>query len=369
MNNRLNRRTFLSQVSAAALVAGLSSFPFIASSQKAKDQKKLGIALVGLGYYSTQLLMPGLEQTQYARLAGLVTGTPEKAKKYGDQYNIPKQNIYNYENFDQIASNPAIDVVYIVLPNHLHKEFTIRAARAGKHVICEKPMALNAAECREMIDACQKAGVSLSIGYRLQYEPYTQRIMQMAKEKPYGEIHLVHASAGFRMGRPTAHWKAKSSHGGGAIMDMGPYPLQAARYSTGMEPVAVTAQMFNSDPKVFEGVDETTAFQLEFPNNLMASCLTTFAANVNFLHINAQKGEYGLKPFSGYNGLHGFLPNGQGFDFTEKHQQGNQMDQMCLAIMEKRPSLTPGEEGLRDMIIIDAIRESVRKGGARIALK
>ncbi|HLN71701.1 MAG TPA: Gfo/Idh/MocA family oxidoreductase [Prolixibacteraceae bacterium] len=369
MNNQINRRAFLSRVSAAAVVTGLSSFPFISAASQMTQQKKLGIALVGLGYYSVDLLMPALEQTQYVKLTGLVTGSPEKAEKYGKKYQIAKENIYNYENFDKITSNPAIDVVYIVLPNSLHKEFVIRAAKAGKHVICEKPMALNAAECREMIDACKKAGVSLSIGYRLHYEPYTQRIQQMAKEKPYGDINVVHASAGFRMGRPTEHWKAKSQYGGGAIMDMGPYPLQAARYSTGLEPIAVTAQMFNSDPSVFKGVDETTTFQLEFPNNIVASCLTSFAANVNFLTINAQKGEYGLKPFSGYGGIHGFLPNEQTFDFPEKHQQASQMDQMCLAIMEKRPSLTPGEEGLRDMVIIDAIRESVKKGGARIELK
>ena len=369
MNNQINRRAFLSRVSAAAVATGLSTVPFLSGAATIGQQKKLGIALVGLGYYSVDLLMPALEKTQYVKLTGLVTGTPEKAEKYGKKYQIPKENIYNYENFDQIASNPAIDVVYIVLPNNMHKEFTIRAAKAGKHVICEKPMALNAAECREMIDACKKAGVSLSIGYRLRYEPYTQRIEQMAREKTYGDISIVHASAGFRMNRPTDHWKVKSSYGGGAMMDMGPYSLQGARYATGQEPVAVTAQMFNSDPNVFQGVDETTTFQLEFPNNIVASCLTTFAANVNFLTVNAQKGEYGLKPFSGYSGIHGFLPQGQTFDFTEKHQQGNQMDQMCLAIMENRPSLTPGEEGLRDMIIIDAIRESVKKGGARIELK
>lgn len=369
MNNPINRRAFLSRMSAAAVVAGLSTVPLISVARQGSQQKKLGIALVGLGYYSVDLLMPALEQTQYVKLTGLVTGSVEKAEKYGKKYRIPKENIYNYENFDKIASNEAIDVVYIVLPNSMHKEFVIRAAKAGKQVICEKPMALNAAECREMIDACKKAGVSLSIGYRLHYEPYTQRIQQMGIEKPYGEIQMVHASAGFRMGRPTDHWKASSQLGGGAIMDMGPYPLQAARYSTGLEPVAVTAQMFNSDPNVFKGVDETTTFQLEFPNNIVANCLTSFAANVNFLTVNAQKGEYGLNPFSGYSGLHGFLPNGQSFDFPEKHQQASQLDQMCLSIMEKRPSLTPGEEGLRDMIIIDAIRESVKRGGARIQLK
>ena len=289
-------------------------------------------------------------------------------RQYGNQKSYQTNSTKNYQNFDDIATNPAIDVVYIVLPNSLHKEFVIRAAKAGKQVICEKPMALNATECREMISACKKAGVSLSIGYRLHYEPYTQKIMQMAKEKPFGEISIVHASAGFRMNRPTDHWKVKSIYGGGAIMDMGPYPLQAARYSTGLEPIAVTAQQFNSDPKVFVGVDETTTFQLEFPNNIVANCLTSFAANVNFLNINAQKGEYGLNPFSGYGGLHGYLPKGEKFEFPEMNQQARQMDEMCLAIMEKRPSKTPGEEGLRDMIIIDAMRESVRKGGTRILL-
>lgn len=368
MSNFLNRRNFLTQVSTAALATSLSTIPFITQARPVNQQKKLGIALIGLGYYSTGILMPALELAKNVKLVGLVTGTPAKAKQYGEKYNIPKENIYNYQNFDDIAKNPAIDVVYIVLPNSMHKEFVLRAAKAGKQVICEKPMALNAGECRDMINACKKANVSLSIGYRLHYEPYTQRIMQMARENPYGPISMVNASAGFRMNRPTDHWKVKSQYGGGAIMDMGPYPLQAARYSTGLEPIAVTAQQFNSDPKVFVGVDETTTFQLEFPNNIVANCLTTFAANVNYLTINATKGEYGLRPFSGYGGIHGFLPDGKTFDFPEMNQQTAQMDEMCLSIMEKRPSRTTGEEGLRDMIIIDAMRDSVRKGGARIVL-
>lgn len=366
MTHLLNRRRFLTQVSTVTLAAGLSTLPF---GMKASAQSKtLGIALVGLGNYSKGQLMPALEQTKNVKLVGLVTGSAEKAKQYGEKYSIPKENIYNYDNFDQIANNKAIDVVYIVLPNHLHKEFTIRAAKAGKHVICEKPMALNAAECREMIDACKKANVFLSIGYRLHYEPYTQRIMQMAKEKPYGNFYTVHASAGFRYGNPNHNWRTESQYGGGALMDMGPYPLQAARYSTGLEPIAVTAQMFNTRPDVFHGVDETTTFQLEFPNKIIASCSTTFASGIHFLTINAEKGEYGLRPFSGYGGIHGFLANGETFDYPQMNQQAAQMDAMCQAIMEKRPSATPGEEGLRDMIILDAIRESVKKGGTRIAL-
>ncbi len=367
MNNQ-SRRRFVKNISAATIAASAVSLPFISYGKTGTRQNKLGIALVGLGYYSTSLLAPGLQQTENCYLAGIVTGTPEKEKIWAEKYNIPQRNIYNYQNFDEIANNDDIDVVYVVLPNSMHKEYVIRAAKAGKDVICEKPMALNAAECRDMIKACENAGVSLSIGYRLRYEPYTMLIEKMAREKTYGKIRFVNTAAGFYMNRPTDNWKIKAEYGGGAIMDMGPYPLQAARYATGKEPVAVTAQKINLDPEHISEVDETTTFQLEFPDNTFAQCMTTFAGNVNFLKINAEKGEYGLEPFQSYGGLHGFLPGGETFDFTEPHQQARQMDEMCKAIMKGQPSKTPGEEGLRDMIIIDAIKESIEKGGKRIQL-
>ncbi|HYW96289.1 MAG TPA: Gfo/Idh/MocA family oxidoreductase, partial [Bacteroidales bacterium] len=151
-----NRRKFI-QLSAAGiagtlLLNGTKAFPVNLTGK----QKRLGIALVGLGYYSTDVLAPALQETSTAYLAGIVTGTPAKEKIWKDRYNIPEKNIYNYENFDEIVNNKDIDIVYVVLPNSMHKEFTIRAANAGKHVICEKPMALNAQECREMIAACKK---------------------------------------------------------------------------------------------------------------------------------------------------------------------------------------------------------------------
>ena len=165
MNN--SRRRFIRNISTAAILSGTAGLPLITTGKSFRTKGKLGIALVGLGYYSTDLLAPGLQKTENCYLAGIVTGTPEKEKIWSDKYGIPRKNIYNYGNFDDIAGNRDIDVVYVVLPNNMHREFTIRAARAGKHVICEKPMALNADECHEMISACKEAGVTLSIGYRL----------------------------------------------------------------------------------------------------------------------------------------------------------------------------------------------------------
>jgi glucose-fructose oxidoreductase len=362
-----SRRRFIRNISAAAIVSGTAGLPLITTGKPLRAKGKLGIALIGLGYYSTDLLAPGLQKTENCYLAGIVTGTPDKEKVWSDKFRIPRKNIYNYTNFDEIAGNRDIDVVYVVLPNNMHHEFTIRAARAGKHVICEKPMAMNADECREMIRACNKAGVTLSIGYRLRYEPYTREIEKYAAGQTFGNIHFVNTAAGFYMRRPTDHWKVKAAFGGGAMMDMGPYPLQAARYATGLEPVSVTAQQFNSQG--IDEVDETTTFQLEFPGGIIANCMTTFGGNVNFLKISAEKGEYGLEPFSGYSGLHGFLPRGEKFDFNEPHQQARQMDEMCRAIMDGRPSKTPGEEGLRDMVITDAIKKSIREGGRKITLQ
>src|SRR6478736_4662661 len=168
--------------------AGLlfSPNPLLACTRKKKD--KLGIALVGLGYYSTDLLAPALQQTKNCYLSGIVTGTPAKAEAWKKQYNIPDKNIYNYQTFDQLANNDDIDVVYVVMPPALHKEYVIRAANAGKHVWCEKPMAITAAECQAMIDACKSNKRSLAIGYRLHHEPNTQEYTKIVNQKLLGKV-------------------------------------------------------------------------------------------------------------------------------------------------------------------------------------
>jgi len=358
-----SRRAFIKKsglIAGTALAAGsgvsLLSAPFYKKSKK----DKLGIALVGLGYYSTDVLAPALSDCEHCYLAGIVTGTPAKEPVWMKKYGIPKKNVYNYENFDKIAKNDDIDIVYVVLPNSMHKEFTIRAAEAGKHVICEKPMALNAQECREMIAACEKARVSLSIGYRLHYEPYTQEVMRLGQEKVYGQVRMVTAGAGYRESRPD-HWKLKKSYGGGAMMDMGVYSLQAARYVLGEEPMSVTAQQFTYRPELFTEVDETTTFQLTFKSGAVANCHTSFGTGMNYLFANADKGWFELSPFSGYGGLKGRTKQGP-LDFPNINQQATQMNETALRIKDGRPMRVPGEEGLYDMVVVDAIKKAVAEG-------
>lgn len=322
-------------------------------------QKRVGVALVGLGYYSTDLLAPALQETRTAYLAGIVTGTPAKEEVWMEKFGIPRKNVYNYENFDRIADNPDIDIVYVVLPNSMHREYTIRAARAGKHVICEKPMALNAAECREMIAACRENNVQLSIGYRMQFEPHTQEIMRLGQEKVFGNVLQISCGAGFR-NRSTDHWKLRRSMGGGAMMDMGVYPLQAARYVTGEEPVKVSARSCATRPEIYHDVEEVMSFDLTFPSGAMASLVTGFHASFNYLKVFAEKGWFGLEPFSGYGGIKGRTSNGV-LDFPGINQQAAQMDEVAECILSGKPMRVPGEEGLRDMIVVDRIYECAAK--------
>ncbi len=323
-------------------------------------KKKAGLALIGLGNYSSRILAPALQETKNVYLAGIVTGTMDNEKKWMEEYNIPRKNVYNYDNFDEIASNRDIDIIYVVLPNSMHKEFTIRASNAGKHVFCEKPMALNAEECREMIKACRDNGVALSIGYRMQFEPYTREVMRLGQDKVFGNVLHITCGAAFRDTR-FDHWRWEKDMGGGAMMDMGVYPLQAARYVTGEEPVRVTAQTFVTRPGKFEGVDEATTFQLEFPGGTVASLDTGFHANFNHLYAFAEKGWFELRPFSAYSGIAGRTSEGE-LDFPAINQQAAQMDEEAANIMAGRPVRVPGEEGLRDMIVVDAVFESIRTG-------
>lgn len=353
------RRIFIQNTlgSLAALTIGNGSFPLSGSFRK---KERLGVALVGLGYYSTDLLAPALQLTRYCSLKGIVTGSPEKAMRWQQQYGVPEKNTYNYQSFDKIAGNADIDVIYIVLPPSMHAEYAIKAANAGKHVWCEKPMALTVAECRAMIEACKKNRVKLSIGYRMQHEPNTQRIIRFRKDKTYGVVKEVIARAGYVDSR-TTHWKQKKEMGGGSMYDMGVYPLNAARYVTGEEPMAVTAQQSTARPDIYKDLDETMQFRLEFPGGAIAACETSFGKNMNNLRVNCTGGWYTLEPFQSYSGINGMTSDGKTLNTVIPNQQAKQMDEDALAILHNSPVLVSGEEGLRDIKVVEAVYRSVKE--------
>ncbi len=359
--NDFSRRNFLRQLGVGAgaisLGSALASFDelFLAP-------KKLGIALVGLGGYAGGQLAPALLETKNCYLAGLVTGTPEKVKSWSAKYNIPQKNIYNYDNFDTIAQNPDIDIVYVVLPVSMHKEFTIRAAKAGKHVICEKPMALNAADCRDMIAACKQANRMLSIGYRLHFEPHNIEVMRLGQKQILGKVTQLEVANGFvYRGDPNAWRLKKALSGGGALMDMGIYAIQGSRYTLGQEPVAVTARQEKTRPELFKDVDETIYWQLEFPNNFVAQGKSSYNNNWGSLKAKTTNGFFELEPAYGYGGIAGKTSNGP-INLPNINQQAAQMDDFANCINTKKPTRVPGEEGLKDMLVIDAIYRSLDSG-------
>lgn len=366
MKKSASRRNFLYNASLAVGGSFLfSPFAQCQLSPRANKQqgKKLGIALVGLGSYSTHQLAPALEETQHCYLAGIVTGTKSKEQAWAEKYKIPAKNIYNYQNFDSIANNKDIDIVYVVLPISMHKEFTIRAAKAGKHVICEKPMALNARECQDMIDACKQAKRMLSIGYRLHFEPHNQEMMRLGQKKIYGSIKTIETANGFTYGGDPNAWRLKKAlAGGGALMDMGVYCIQGTRYTTGEEPIFVTAREEKTRPEFFKEVDETIYFDLEFPGGTIAKGTSSYNKNFSYLKAKAEKGWFELSRAFPYGGIRGTTSDGpMNFD-SNVNQQARQMDDFAQCVMQDKPTRVPGEMGLKDMKVIDAIYRSIQSG-------
>lgn len=353
-----NRRNFISK-----LGLGAALLPFYSPNAHSSpfQQKKLGVALVGLGNYSTNKLAPALQETKGCHLAGIVTGSAEKASRWKSQYNIPEKNIYDYRNFDDIAGNAQIDIVYVVLPNSMHHEYVIRAAKAGKHVICEKPMALSSKECQEMIDACKKSNVKLSIGYRCHFEPYNMEAMRVGQQKVFGKVKVVESSMGFKIGDPNQWRLKKSMAGGGAMMDVGIYAIQGARYVTGEEPVSVTAQEFKTDPVKFAEVDEMIFWQMEFPGGAVSTSTTSYASSFDRLYISADSGWLELQPAFGYGPQAGSSGKGV-LDFPQVTEQALQMDDFAMCVQSNRESSVNGEEGLKDLKVIEAIYRAIGSG-------
>jgi predicted dehydrogenase len=374
------RRRFLEGVlslGAASWAAGLVGREGSASAQPgpqgaAKAQpapapgKKLGYALVGLGSLSEHQIAPALTKTKFCKLTGLVSGHPDKAKAWAQKYGLPESNIYDYQNFDRIKDNPDIDIVYVVLPNSMHAEYTIRAAKAGKHVLCEKPMAISVKECDAMIAACKAAQRQLAIGYRLHFEPYNLEMVRMAREKTYGAVKVIEAAAGFPIGDPSQWRLNKALAGGGSLMDIGIYALQAARYIAGEEPVSVSAQLSSTDPVKFKpGVEESVLFTLRFPSGILANCSSSYGVGLNRWRASCERGWFELAPALNYEGIRGRRwSQGGPQEFTQPQVDhfAAEMDDFASCILEGKPTRVPGEEGRRDLRIMMAIYQSAASG-------
>lgn len=355
----IKRREFLS-LSIAASGGLLLPTSCLSKRKTAKDPNKtsIGVALLGLGSYSTYQLAPALQMTEHCHLAGIITGSPEKILAWQKKYDIPDANVYSYETMDQIANNDNIDVIYVVTPTGTHAKFAIAAAKAGKHVWCEKPMAMNTPECQSIIDACQQNGVQLTIGYRMQHEPNTLTLNSYAATKPFGAINQIDSRAGYAGGGGSG-WRFQKALGGGALYDMGVYTVNGARNAVQMYPKRVlSAKQYTDRPQLFTEVDETTEYVLEFENGLRAYGQTSVGKSYNLLKVTCEEGTYELSPMQAYSGVQGKRSDGLLLNKPIKNQQARQMDDDALALLEGRTMMISGEEGLKDIRIVEAIIRS-----------
>ena len=329
-------------------------------------RRKLGYAIVGLGSYATEQIMPRLKECDHARLAAEVSGTPEKQERYGTEYGVPRTHRYGYRDFDRIRDNPDIDLVYVVLPNSMHAEFSIRASRAGKHVLCEKPMAVSAAECEAMIAAARQAGRKLMIGYRSRFEPHNRHAIGLVRSGVVGRPTLITSGHGFYI-QPNQWRLDRALSGGGSLMDIGVYSLQAARYLAGEEPLEVSAMEATDrrDPR-FRTVEDRIDWQMRFPSGAIANCVSSYSSGHNAYRVTGTDGWIGMEPATSYDGHRMWVRQK---DRTEprvlpkpaKDQFVQQLDHLAQCAISGREPIVSGEEGLRDLRLIEAIYQSARE--------
>ncbi len=363
-----SRRDFLQKFTATAMALPLAKLHGAAANKNIFDEAYNGpalkVAIMGLGGYGTRVA-DAMVACKKAKLTGVISGSPAKVKAWQAKYGIPEKNCYNYENFDEIKNNPDIDAVYVITPNALHHNQVIRVAKAGKHAICEKPMAVNAKEGQEMVDACKQAGVKLLVGYRMHFEPKTLEIIRQRNAGEFGKVLFFQGLSGFIIGDPTQWRLNRQLSGGGAMMDIGIYSVNGSRYMIGEDPIWVTAQETKTDHVKFkEGIDETIQFQLGFPSGAVASCLSTYSLNnLDRFFLNGTEGFAELYPATGYGPIQGRTSKGE---LTQPHvtHQTVQMDEMAGIILEGNKPIVPvdGEEAVKDLKIVDAIFKAAKTG-------
>jgi predicted dehydrogenase len=366
----LTRRGFLEKAGqglAAASAFGAMANRAFGQQVPEPPGRKAGWAIVGLGNLAINQILPAFAKCEKSKVVALVSGHPDKAAKLAARYGVSPKAIYDYQNYDTLKDNPEVDVIYVVLPNSMHAEYTVRGVQAGKHVLSEKPMANTPGDCQAMIDAARKAGKKLMVAYRCRYEPFNKEMIRMAREQDLGPVKVIVADHGFNIGDPT-QWRLKKEFaGGGSLMDIGIYSLQAARYVTGEEPVEINAVTYTTPGDVrFKEVEETINFQLRFPSGVLANCTSSYGyAGQNKYRVIATKGWFELEPATSYTGLRMKIRRNNATEDRDLPQRDHfalEMDHMSDCVMEDKDPLTPGEEGLRDLKLMTAIYEAARTG-------
>jgi glucose-fructose oxidoreductase len=321
-------------------------------------------AVVGLGHIAHRAVLPAFRHAgRNSRLTALVSDSASKRRDLGRTYGVPQA--YSYDEYDRCLSE--VDAVYIALPNSMHAEYTIRAANAGVHVLCEKPMAVTAAECEEMITACRQHRVKLMIAYRLHFEELTRAVVDLVRKGKIGAPKFFNASFSMTVGE--GNIRAKKELGGGSLYDIGVYCINAARHIFQDEPKEVMAIAVNSGAAGVKEVDESTGALLRFEGERLAAFVTSFnAANVGWYQIVGTKGDVFVEPAFKYAERLAYQLTIDGKTTRKRSQKRDQFAAQLLyfsdCIQKNRQPEPSGEEGLQDVRIVQALLESGETGKA-----
>ena len=327
--------------------------------------KRVGYAVIGLGHISQRAILPGFRHAKRAKLAALVSGDAKKAKLLAAQFGASRTS--SYDALDACLRDPEVEAVYIATPNSSHVEYAVRAAEAGKHVLCEKPLGVTAGECQQIIDACRKNHVKLMTAYRKYFEASALALKKLVDSGSLGRLRIIHTA--FTVSLPPGDsWHLKKAlAGGGSLMDVGIYCVNMVRWLTGLEPVEASAYAWTNDPARFREVEDNISFQLKFPEGLLVQASSSFsAAKASFLQIHGEKGWAALDPAYAYNEERRFFGKvaGKWFEKNSKivDEFSLELDHFAACIRADREPLPDGNAGLRDMTVIEAIYEAVKQG-------
>ena len=329
--------------------------------------KQVGYAVVGLGHIAEHAVLPAFRRAKQSRLVALVSSDAQKAKRLARKFGAASH--YTYDGFEECLRNPEIEAVYVATNNSTHLGFTRRAAAAGRHVLCEKPLANTSEECREMIDACRRAGVKLMTAYRKYFEPSSVDLKKLIDGKKLGQLKLIHSAFTFNLPAQQGWHLKRELAGGGSLWDVGIYCVNTIRWLTGLEPVEAAGYSWSAEPERFREVDESIAFQLKFPDGLFVQASSSFAAaKASFIQIHGDKGWAAVDPFYAYNEERRLFGQVGGRWFGKVYKPIEEfhleLDHLAACIRANREPEPDGATGMRDVVVMEAIYEAAKLGHA-----
>jgi predicted dehydrogenase len=327
--------------------------------------KKVGFAVVGLGSIAQGSVLPAFSHSKKARLVALVSRDKKKAERLAHKFKAP--TFYGDEEYAACLANPEVDAVYVATPQGGHAPLTVQAAQAGKHVLCEKPLAATVKQSALMVDTCQKNHVLLMTAYRKYFEPSTRFLRQVIQGGDLGRIDVIHtAFSELHVPVKSVAWLLDSKlAGGGPLMDLGIYCVNTSRWLVGEDPVEVNAEAWKHDAARFREVEESISFRMRFPSGLVVQGSSSYGAVMSsFIYVQGTKGWVLLTPAFDFNEERRVTGKIRGRQIARRFKVmdefGPELDAFASAIQNQRKIEPDGAQGHRDMIILQSIYESAR---------